>query len=56
MIDRAFAKFVVWMLERELQIAKAAPVRNSNYISNLNEDLSKWEGIRDRLEINHAFR
>ena len=56
MFDRAFTKFVVWALERELQIAKAAPIRNHDYVSRLVEDLAKWEGIRDRQEINHAFR
>ena len=56
MIDLAFSKFVVWMLERELQLAQSVPVRNSRYISRVKEDLAKWEGIRDRQEINHAFR
>ncbi len=48
-----FYATILWLTRLDLAIAKAAPVRNSDYIEALKEDEMKWELALKLWEVNH---
>ena len=53
---RYFYALMLYATRFELAIAKAAPVRNPNYIAALKADEMRWEKELRLQEINHAYK
>jgi hypothetical protein len=51
---KTFYSLMLWLTQFEIAIAKAAPIRNADYIRALKHDEMRWEKELRLYEVNHA--